>query len=82
MYGKGPLARYYTIYAASARSANDPTCPRVDHVSDRLLQLSTGRPAADNDRTTEASAERVTRYGVRTGTERASVLMGGHHGER
>jgi len=38
----------------------------LDHVLDRLLQLSTGRPAADNDRTTAASAERSRSPSVRT----------------
>jgi len=41
----------------------------------RLLQLSAGRPAADNDRTTAASAERSRSPGVRTRAEGTCYCM-------
>jgi len=55
----------------SRQWSNDTARPRVDYVSHWLLQLSTGRPAAVDDRTTAASAERSSSTGVWTRTERA-----------
>ena len=43
----------------------------VDYVSHWLLQLSIGRPAAVDDRTTAASEELSSSTGVRTWTEGA-----------
>jgi len=53
----------------SRQWSNYPACPCVDYVPHWLLQLSIGRPATVDDRTTAASAERSSSTGVRIWTK-------------